>query len=160
MLWNDALESLVGDFGLTPETVYLLPLVPLVEVMWADGSLQRSEIDVFHECLTRHVDHLFHLADDQAVVTVAEAQRFARDLFKAPHDPLKLRRLRELAVQALNLDPDVEQRRTVMDNCLDLAAIAVSRYPYGRRERVMAAEKQVLHELFETLNLKSSRANA
>ena len=153
MQWNDALESLVGDFGLTSETIYLLPLVPLVEVMWADGMLQRSEVDVFHECLTRYVDSLYRLADNQEVVSVAEAQKFARDLFKAPHDPLKLRRLRELAVQVLNLDPDVENRRTVMDNCLDLAAIAVSRYPYGRRERVMTAEKQLLHELFETLNL-------
>lgn len=153
MLWNDALDSLVGDFGLTSETIYLLPLVPLVEVMWADGLLQRSEIDVFHECLTHHVDNLSRLADNQTVVSVAEAQKFARDLFKAPHDPLKLSRLRELAVQVLNLDPDVEQRRTVMDNCLDLAAIAVLRYPYGRRERVMTAEKQLLRDLFETLKL-------
>ncbi len=24
MVWNDALETLVGEFGLTPETIYLL----------------------------------------------------------------------------------------------------------------------------------------
>ena len=154
MLWNDALESLVNDFGLTSETIYLLPLVPLAEVMWADGLLQRSEIDLFHDCLKHHVDNLSRLADNQEVVSMAEAQKFARDLFKAPHDPVKLHRLRELAVQVLNLDPDVEQRRTVMDSCLDLAAIAVSRYPYGKRERVMTAEKQLLRELFETLKLQ------
>ena len=69
--------------------------------------------------------------------------------------PQRLRCLRELAVKVLNPDPDVEARQTVMDNCLDLAAIAVSRYPYGRRDRVMAAETRVLHALFASLNLHS-----
>ena len=154
MLWNDALDSLVNDFGLTSETIYLLPLVPLAEVMWADGLLQRSEIELFHDCLRQHVDNLSRLADNQEVVSVAQAQKFARDLFKAPHDPVKLCHLRELSVQVLNLDPDVAHRRAVMDSCLDLAAIAVSRYPYGRRERVMTAEKQLLRELFDTLKLQ------
>ena len=64
-----------------------------------------------------------------------------------------MHRLRELSVQLLNLSSDENLRRNVLDSCLDLAAIAVTRYPYERRDRVMSAEKRVLHELFHSLNL-------
>jgi hypothetical protein len=154
MIWNDALETLVGEFGLTPETVYLLPLVPLIDVMWADGVIQPSEISIFYECLTRHLADLCNQADGEEVVSIAAAEKFAGDLLNTRPDPEKLHRLRELAVQVLNLSPDTKLRNSVLDSCLDLAAIAVTRYPYERRDRVMSAEKRVLHELFESLNLK------
>lgn len=154
MIWNDALETLVDEFGLTPETVYLLPLMPLIEVMWADGVTQPSEISIFYECLTRHLADLCNQADGEEVVSIAAAEKFAGDLLNTRPDPERLRRLRELSVQLLNLSPDNNLCCSVMDSCLDLAAIAVTRYPYERRDRVMSAEKRVLHELFESLNLK------
>lgn len=155
MVWNDALETLVGEFGLTPETIYLLPLVPLIEVMWADGVLQPSEISIFYECLTRHLADLYQQADGEEPISVAGAEKFVDGLLTTRPDPEKLHRLRDLSVQLLNLSPDASLRRSVLDSCLDLAAIAVTRYPYNRRDRVMIAEKRVLHELFESLNLKS-----
>jgi hypothetical protein len=154
MIWNDALETLVGEFGLTPETVYLLPLVPLIDVMWADGVTQPAEISIFYECLTRHLADLCKQADGEEVVSIAAAEKFAAGLLNTRPDPERLHRLRELAVQLLNLSPDDSLRCSVIDSCLDLAAIAVTRYPYERRDRVMSAEKQVLHELFQSLNLK------
>jgi hypothetical protein len=154
MIWNDALESLVGEFGLTPETVYLLPLVPLIDVMWADGVIQPSEIGIFYECLTRHLADLCNQADGEEVISIAAAEKFAGDLLNTRPDPEKLHRLRELSVQVLNLSHDAKLNDSVLDSCLDLAAIAVTRYPYERRDRVMRAEKRVLHELFETLSLK------
>ncbi len=153
MLWNDALETLVGEFGLTPETVYLLPLMPLIEVMWADGVTQPAEISIFYECLTRHLADLYGQADGEEVISIAEAEKFAGNLLNTRPDPEKLHRLRELSVQLLNLSSDDKVRRNVLDSCLDLAAIAVTRYPYERRDRVMNAEKRVLHELFHSLNL-------
>ncbi len=155
MVWNDALETLVGEFGLTPETIYLLPLVPLIDVMWADGVLQPSEISIFYECLTRHLADLYQQADGEEPISVARAEKFVDGLLNTRPDPEKLHRLRDLSVQVLNLSPDARLRRSVLDSCLDLAAIAVTRYPYNRRDRVMIAEKRVLHELFESLNLKS-----
>ena len=154
MVWNDALETLVGEFGLTSETVYLLPLIPLIEVIWADGMAQPSEINIFYECLTRHLADLYNQADGEEVISIAVAEKFASDLLNTRPDPEKLRRLRDLSVQLLNLSRDANLRRSVMDSCLDLAAIAVTRYPYERRDRVMSAEKRVLHELFQSLNLK------
>lgn len=158
MIWNDALETLVGEFGLTPETVYLLPLVPLIDVMWADGVIQPAEISIFYECLTRHLADLCNQADGEEVISIAAAEKFAGDLLNTRPDPGKLHRLRELAVQVLNLSHDARLCDSVLDNCLDLAAIAVTRYPYERRDRVMSAEKRVLHELFESLDLKPHAA--
>ena len=153
MTWNDALESLVGEFGLTPETVYLLPLIPLLEVMWADGVTQPAEISIFYDCLTRHLAELSNKADGEEVVSVEEAERFAHEWLQIRPDPMKLRRLSDLSIQLLNSAGTADTRRTIMDNCLDLAAIAVTRYPYERRDRIMSAEKAVLLELIQRLKL-------
>lgn len=153
MPWNEALESLVSEFGLKAENIYLLPLVPLIEVMWADGVLQPAEISIFYECVTRHLADLHNQADGEEVVSIEEAEKFVDHFLRTRPDPEKLRRLREVAVKVLNLSPDSDLRRTLLDNCLDLAAVAVSRYPYDRRDRVMASEKAVLHELFQSLKL-------
>lgn len=153
MTWNDTLESLVSDFGLTPETVYLLPLVPLLEVMWADGVTQPAEVSIFYDCLTRHLAELANEANGEEVVSVEETEQFAHEWLQHPPDAERLRRLSELAVQLLNTEGKVETRRTILDNCLDLAAIAVTRYPYERRDRIMSAEKAVLLELIQRLKL-------
>ena len=153
MTWNDALESLVGDFGLTPETVYLLPLVPLIEIMWADGVTQPAEVSIFYDCLTRHLADLANQADGEEVVSVAEAEKFASDWLQVRPDPDKLRRLSDLSIQLLNASSEGRTRRTILDNCLDLAAIAVTRYPYERRDRIMSAEKAVLLELIQRLKI-------
>ena len=89
MLWNDALETLVGELGLTPETVYLLPLMPLIEVMWADGVTQPAEISIFYECLTRHLADLYSQADGEEVVSIAEAEKFAANLLNTRPSPQK-----------------------------------------------------------------------
>lgn len=153
MTWNDVLESLVSDFGLTPDTVYLLPLIPLIEVMWADGMTQPAEIAVFYDCLTKHLADLSNHADGEEVVSIEKAEKFANDLLHTRPDPEQLRRLSNLSVQLLNISHEEKLRRSVLDNCLDLAAIAVTRYPYERRDRIMSAEKQVLVALFQSLNL-------
>lgn len=153
MTWNDVLESLVSDFGLTPDAVYLLPLIPLIEVMWADGMTQPAEIGVFYDCLTTHLADLSNHADGEEVVSIEEAEKFADHMLNTRPDPEKLRRLSDLSVQLLNISHEEKLRRTVLDNCLDLAAIAVTRYPYDRRERIMSAEKRVLIALFQSLKL-------
>lgn len=154
MVWNDSLETLVGELGFTPETIYLLPLIPLIEVMWADGVTQPAEISIFYECLTRHLADLYNQADGEEVISIAATEKFVGDLLNTRPDPEKLHRLRDLSVQLLNLSHDAKLNRSVLDSCLDLAAIAVTRYPYERRDRVMSLEKHVLHELFQSLNLK------
>jgi hypothetical protein len=154
MVWNDSLETLVGELGFTPETIYLLPLIPLIEVMWADGVTQPAEISIFYECLTRHLADLYNQADGEEVISIVAAEKFVGELLNSRPDPEKLRRLRDLSVQLLNLSHDAKLNRSVLDSCLDLAAIAVTRYPYERRDRVMSLEKRVLHELFQSLNLK------
>ena len=153
MTWNDVLESLVSDFDLTPDKVYLLPLIPLIEVMWADGMTQPPEIGVFYDCLTKHLADLSNHADGEEVISIEDAERFANGLLSTRPDPEKLRRLSDLSVQLLNISDEEKQRRTVVDNCLDLAAIAVTRYPYERRERIMSAEKRVLIALFQSMKL-------
>jgi hypothetical protein len=153
MPWNATVATLVDEFGLKPEYVYLLPLVPLIEIMWADGKVQPAEISILYECVTRHLADLHTAAGGEEVVGVEEAEAFLDHFLKAEPDPEVLRRLRELTVELLNATAPESQRRTLLDNCLDIAAVAVSAYPYGRRDRVMAAEKALLHELFNSLRL-------
>ncbi|WP_446011489.1 hypothetical protein [Candidatus Electrothrix sp.] len=37
------------DFGITGEQVYLIDLIPLIEIMWADGQIQKGEIAVLED---------------------------------------------------------------------------------------------------------------
>jgi len=153
MAWNETVTTLVDEFGLKPEYVYLLPLVPLIEIMWADGKAQPAEISILYECATRHLANLHTAAAGEEVVSIAEAEAFLERFLKAEPDPAMLRRLRELTVALLNATAPESERRSLLDNCMDIAAVAVSSYPYNRRDRVMAAEKALLHELFNSLHL-------
>ena len=155
MTWNDILESLADDFNLSAETIYLLPMIPLIEVMWADGVTQPAEISIFYDSLTKHLAFLSGQADGEEVISSERAEKFADEWLRKRPDPDRLHRLSELSAQLLNISHEEKFKRTVLDNCLDLAAIAVTRYPYEHRERIMTAEKDVLFGLIKQLELQS-----
>lgn len=153
MPWNETVKALSDEFGLPAESVYLLPLVPLIEIMWADGKVQPAEMSLLYDSVTRRLAELHTAAAGEEVLSIADAEAFLDHFLKDRPDPERLRRLRELTVQLMNATASDAERRSLLDSCMDIAAAAVSTYPYERRDRVMAVEKTLLHELFETLHL-------
>lgn len=153
MPWNDTVKALSDEFGLPAASVYLLPLVPLIEIMWADGKVQPAEMSLLYDSVTKRLAELHTAAAGEEVISVADAEAFLDHFLKDRPDPERLRRLRELTVQLMNATASHAERRSLLDSCLDIAAAAVSTYPYERRDRVMAVEKSLLRELFDTLHL-------
>ena len=94
MTRQEAIDRL-RDFGIQGEQVYLIDLIPLVEMIWADGSAQRSEVAIFESYLEQHVKRVNALAG-YSMLTVEAAQTFIQGfLDKRPSEKL-LQTLRSL----------------------------------------------------------------
>lgn len=151
------IDELVNHHGLEPLDFYLLPLIPLVEIAWADGRIQKAEAALLLDFTRRWLALLRHDAGDEDVVTTARAQRFIDRFVKQRPDPDELTRLRELAVHMLEQNSDAERvqrnERSVLEYCIDIAAAAVQSYPYEIRGRVMQDEKELLVELMHSMHI-------
>lgn len=151
------LYELVHTHQLDPLDYYLLPLMPLMEVCWADGRVQQAEAELLLDFTRRWLNLLRRDAGGETIVDTAHAQRFIDRFMRIPPDPEEIVRLRELAINMLELNSD-EQRvkqneRTVLEYCIDIAAAAVNDYPYEIRQRVMHEEKDLLLELMHAMQI-------
>ena len=54
---TNAVKALEG-FGITGEQVYLIDLIPLIEIMWADGQIQKGEVAVLEDYIEKHVNQV------------------------------------------------------------------------------------------------------
>ena len=61
MLYDDAIAELEG-FGITGAQIYLIDLIPLIEMIWADGKAQDSEVSILADYSKAHVKHINQLA--------------------------------------------------------------------------------------------------
>jgi hypothetical protein len=154
---QQTLQILEAEHGITGGQVYLLELIPLIEMVWADGRSQKAEMDLVYRAVLDRMAGLSREAHGEAVVTVEEANAFLDRFLHTRPSPELLRRLRELAGPLVFSDADPaanEQRKdTLLELCMDIAAASVHHYPFGARERFMQAEKDLLLDLMRTLNI-------
>lgn len=151
------LHELVHDHGLDPLDFYLLPLMPLIEVCWADGQVQKGEAELLLDFTRRWLAMLRKDAGGETIISTPHAQRFIDRFMKQRPDPALISRLRALAIDMLEQNSDRERvkqnERTVIEYCIDIAAAAVNTYPYDIRERVMEQEKALLLELMHAMQI-------
>lgn len=154
MTRDEILTALDAEHGLSPRLVYVLDVIPLVEMLWADGRNQDSEISLIKKFLLEHLAELETAAGNNNPVTIEEINDFLERFVMRRPDPQLLDRLRRLAESNIANAPDPARRaRTVLEYCLDIAAAAVPHYPYGKHERFQEAEKQALWQLMNSLQL-------
>jgi hypothetical protein len=152
----DSLES----FGIRGSTVYLLDLIPLIEIAWADGEIQRMELLLLRDFLKSHVERINRKAGF-AVLDYRTACDFLTGFLKKRPDPALLRALRGLVVPCRLGHAGPESRReklTLLKFCMDIAAIAVTHYPYGHHERFDESEKRAFLEILDTLDISPERS--
>ena len=150
---EDACAILESEFGVAGTDIYLLPLVPLIEMAWADGEPRTAELRLLYEFALHHVAELDREAEGLDVLTVDQVNAFlGRFVDKAPRTG-QLRRLRMFSIPLIfdHSDPDVNERRrtTLLSYCLDIGAAAVRQYPYGLHERFSSPEKALMLDLVE-----------
>ncbi|WP_028451160.1 hypothetical protein [Chitinilyticum aquatile] len=156
------IDELVNAYGLAEHDIYLLSLVPVIETMWADGKLQSAEIGILNDYAINWMSHLASAADGELVVDAAQVNAFIERFTRERPEPALLAGLSELAFEWMKASPQLVSNcgkdRELYDYCLDIAAAAVSTYPYDRRARIIEAEKAVLHRTLQALGLGGTAA--
>ena len=153
----EALERLERH-GIQGPDVYLLDLVPLIEMMWADGLVQGPELNLFEHFLVGHVASINAMAGSN-VISLDRAQRFAHRFLDSRPKQALLDELCELVppvrLSSSNAVRNEALRKQVVEWCLDIGAACVTGYPYYDRARFMADEKARFFAILEALAPKS-----
>lgn len=149
----EAIEKL-RRFGIEGAQIYLIDVIPLIEMIWADGQTQDAEIEILYRFVETHVKRLNAISGCE-LMTVAYAQRFiARFLEKRPNPDL-MKTLRSLIapVRLNSSDSRLNDffRDSLLTTCLDIASSCVTRYPYHLCERFNLAEKKCFFNILEAL---------
>ncbi len=151
--FSDAAKKL-ARFGIRQEQVYLIDLVLLVEMAWADGKIQVAEKDILMDYLDRHVDSINRLAGCE-ILEYGDAREFITRFLDARPEQDLLDTIREVipAIRIANKDFETaEQTRIdILNACLDIAASSVTTYPYGLKERFTTDEKAYYHRIAKLL---------
>ncbi len=151
---EDALNELEA-FGIFGKDVYFIDMIPLIEMVWADGQVQRGEIIILKDFLPRHVEHLNELVGYEAF-RLEDARKFVSRFFKEKPSPELLKTLRDLAtmvgVSGSDHDCAEDLKQSLLAACLDIAASSTVKYPYGLHDRFDPAEKSCFFEILDSFD--------
>lgn len=150
---QDAIHELERH-GIRGAQAYLIDVLPLVEMMWADGVVQRVERDLLDKFLHQHIDNLNALVGYPAISYEDGAAFVERFLHERPSSEM-LAVLRRLIPPVRFSSSDVTrndaQRRAIVRWCLDIGASCVAAYPYGDHDRFSEAEKACFEAIVASL---------
>lgn len=145
----DAVEKL-SRVGISSKEIYLIDLVLLCAMAWADGSVQAAEREILFSYLNHHVDAINRLAGCK-VLEYKEAKELIRSfLDKRPGQELLdtiehvIAPIRIDQVNAANAE---QTCLAILNACLDIASSSVAQYPYGLTDRFTQEEKAYYHKI-------------
>ncbi len=149
---KEALEELSG-YGIKGTKVYLIDVIPLIEMIWADGMAQDNEIAILYEYLEKHVAHINNLAGEN-ILTFKAAHSFVSSFLKRRPDPGLLKILRSLIspIRFSTSETAVSEavRESLLAACIDIATSSVSEVPDGLHDRFNFDEKRCFFEILES----------
>lgn len=154
---EDIILSLERDFGVEGSMVYLLDVIPLVVLMWADGHNQANEIALVCDFIQQHRERLRDLAGRLEVVDDETERRFVERfvLHRPPRNMLSAlwRLAHPLVFSSSDQRENQAHAQRILDFCMDVAAACVVSYPFQARERFLRQEKDALYELIKSLDI-------
>lgn len=149
---EQAIEDL-SMFGIKEPYTYLIDIIPLIEMIWADGEAHESELAILDEYLHKRVQQINEMAGYK-VMSFEDAQAFAYRFIKHRPQPEFLRRLRALVGPIILSSSDARYgeplTKLMFEACIDIAANAVRKYPYGLHDRFDSGEKRCFYEIIMT----------
>lgn len=149
------IEEYLIKFGLKESDVHLLELIPLIEMIWADGTNQEAEINLLCRFTVEHLSRISRENPEAALPTEESANNFIRRFCAERPDPAMLKELRQLCIKKLAHDvPEPlssNSKGEILNYCMDVAAACVEAYPYKFNERIVEQEKILLRTLFQSL---------
>lgn len=152
----DTIIEALGERSISGKYLYLAEIFPLVEVVWADGQNQESEIEILHRALEKHVQQInSHAGFD--VFTFDEAKEYISPLLTEKPDKELLELLRRLYVLTLENIHDEARKKEIINSflsySLDIAASCVTRYPFNMDERFELPEKECFFSILKDIGV-------
>ena len=149
---EQAIEDL-SMLGIKEPQIYLIDIIPLIEMIWADGEAHESELAILDEYLHKRVQQINEMAG-YLVMDFEEAQAFANQFTQKRPLPEFLARLRSLVGPIILSSSDSRYGepllKLILEACIDIAANAVRKYPYGLHDRFDSDEKSCFYEIVMT----------
>ena len=148
-----SIQTIIENNNLPASSIYLLELVPLIEMIWADGKNQTHEVNILQQFTIKHLANLSEEAEGLEVVSVDEANLFIDHLLSERPSKQLMADLKGLAIERMRQRGDPVKNKLVIDYCMDIAAACVSQYPYQPNDRIREEEKLLLREVIVALHL-------
>jgi hypothetical protein len=150
---QEALDTL-KKHGIEEAEIYLIDVIPLIEMIWADGMAQEGEIAILDDFIPGHVQRINEMAA-YPVLSIEKAHRFVKRFLQKRPDPDILRTLRNLVKPIRLSSSDRQTNREVSDSllaiCLDIASSAVSSNHNELKKRFNLDEKRCFFEILESM---------
>lgn len=150
---EEAVERLKAH-GIRGAQIYLIDIIPLIEMIWADGHVQDSEVAILDSFVKEHVARINKMAGYE-VLTMDAAKTFVERFLKERPNSELLKTLRSLIapIRMTCSDEKLKDvfRDTLLASCLDIASSCVTEYPYKLCDRFNPAEKRCFFEILESL---------
>ena len=148
-------EQLLHEHGLKPQHIYLLELIPLIEMIWADGVNQEQEVAILQRYALKILAALSADSGGVDVISVEDVNEFI-DQFTQTRPPAELlSNLRALCLEKVESRSDAKAAQSSKDEilnfCFDIAAACASQYPHEFDERIVQDEKDLLKSLMMDL---------
>ncbi|GEM_PF-815303 len=155
---DERLRILSDEFDIRGVTVYLLDVIPLLEMAWAQHARPGPpEYRLIYEYALRRVAELDNDADGGITINPRRVNALLHRYLKSHNPRGHLCRLRRLAAPLMFDQSDAatnaQQRQRLLDYCLDVGAASVGHYPYEAHERFGAQKKALFREIAQSLDL-------
>ena len=149
-------DQFLRQYHLSDYHVYLLDLIPLITMVWADGKNQEAELAIVQQFATTHLANLAKQSEGLLPVSVEATNEFINRFTRTPPSEDMLNDLNTLCIERLsdhrNIQYSKAQADQIMDFCLDIAAACAKNYPYEYDERIVRKEKETLKRLLRQLS--------
>ncbi|MDX1343573.1 MAG: hypothetical protein R3227_14495 [Reinekea sp.] len=146
-------SQFLRQYQLQDQHVYLLELIPLIKMIWADGSNQEAEIDILKRFAMNHLAVLSSRNEGVLPISVEATNDFMNRFIHAEPSQQMLDDLNALCAQRLKGHSDLTFSRSraeeILNFCIDIAAACAAHYPYEFDERIVEQEKKILKELVQ-----------
>lgn len=154
MITREEVIDELASLGISGSDVYLLDVIALVEMIWADGEVQKSELDILDEYMHMRVRQINELVNYE-MMDFPHALAFARGFIDQKPSPELLAKLRSLVGPIIFTSSDARYvdalLKSLLEACIDIAANAVCNYPYDMHGRFDSREKACFFDILKTL---------
>lgn len=163
-MFKSEFSALLSQYDFPQSFIYLAPVLPLVQVMWADGRNQMPERAKIHVIIQDHCNALNELAGGVNVVSSADVETFDR-VFIANQPPAPMlqtfteyakKLLEEKAGEAVSQAGSLYNQEKLFHACLEIAATSPVKIQqdFGEDvyERVIDQERSFIRQLFNLVD--------